>query len=530
MARVPNATQPQINAKATSTPYSRVDANAAAFGALTGQAMGNLGNATAELGETGAKIINDINKENLQRNARYLFNSYSEAQRAALRGDGTEANPGLLNLKGQEAIDALPKFIEHMSKTRAQLMYTADNDIVKDMFDQAAQERDNTALDAATAYVSSQRVAANLAASKVTSWNAINDGAVGWRDPQNVMQNLMIYENEAEARGKMEGLSGEALQGAVKQARAEYYDKVITQAAEENPTMARQMFNKYRAEIGGIYGPVLENKLDAADNQVLVRREREASLAHTNFVRYQEANDGAFTSRALNGQLTLQQIADAAAKQQISGSTARTLEALITKEPTEGPGSRKVYLDFFNRVYDGTVDRQTILDNTELNTKQKQELVKLGNDIYTGGGPLARADVKMALDDIRLSLVGEPGIGGYKADEGARLAAARTRFVEEINMLTNPEITFDKLTEIKKGIISNLQTNPNSPIKGLASLPAPKFFSGSVVGTKDDLKKRSIAGIQSLEAAYAAGTVDVTTYTQESDKLQKYIEQIDRMP
>lgn len=176
MARVPNGAFPKVGATPDAAPYSRVNPTAAAFGALQGQAQQNLGKEISSFGETGMKIIIDINKENLQRNAKYAYNEYSNVVRTEMYGDGTEKNPGLLNLQGQAAIDARAGAMQRMADARVKITDSLTNDTEKDMFSNAANEHDDITMKNALSHVAKERITANDTAANVIMDTAVQDG------------------------------------------------------------------------------------------------------------------------------------------------------------------------------------------------------------------------------------------------------------------------------------------------------------------------------------------------------------------
>lgn len=394
MARVPTGAFPKIGAPTEAAPYSRVNPTAAAFGALTGQAQANLGNAVAELGDVGGKILLDINKENLQRQAKYADNEYSNAVRTALYGDGTDQNRGLMNLQGQEAVSARAGVMQSLAEARARISDSLDNQIAKDMFYGSANERDDVALKNTTIHVAEQRRIANDTASNIRQDSAFQDGALGSADPDTVHQNEIIVQQEATSRAMAKGLDGKAVLDYTKQQVSKYYEAVITNRMETNTDAAKEMLTRYSDRIGGIEASILTKRLEAKERDDLSRAWAMEDHAHTQRVRYQDENFSKLVSDVHFKGAGLLEIQKALDAQKINGQQAENLVAQYQNKVRGGPGDPRRANELKYNILTGRASLKDVALDRGINEAERSDLMTIANTVANNGGVLAMQSVQ----------------------------------------------------------------------------------------------------------------------------------------
>ena len=134
MALVPDNVAPAVQPEATPPPdYMNIPAaTPAAFGGLIGEAAqrtGREGNAAfSELAQTFGERYNKIAADD-------AVNKYGDASDKLMWGDGTPTNPGLYNLKGEDAVRAGPGVLQKLSELRENMKNGLYNETQKLEFD-----------------------------------------------------------------------------------------------------------------------------------------------------------------------------------------------------------------------------------------------------------------------------------------------------------------------------------------------------------------------------------------------------------
>ncbi len=531
MARVPNASFPQIGAKAEVTPYSRVDPTAAAFGAMQGQAQESLGNAVAHLGEQGAAIITDINKENIQRLAKYGHTEYSKVVSNAMYGDGTDTNPGLLNLQGQAAIDARPGVMKQLAEARVQIGSKMDNQIAADLFNGAANETDETATRTSAMHVSQQRIVANETASNLVINQAHDDGALGSADPLTVHKSEIIVQQQAIQQAQAKGLSAEATLDFVKQHVSKYYEDVITNRMETNTKAAEDMLNSVTDRIGGTEASILTKRLEQKKRDDISLGWAVQEHNHTLMLQRQEQNYGNLISAASKGQAGLLDFQKAKDAQAISGPQLESLISFKDRMSKGGPGDPAMANQALIQVYDGQIQLEDISKIPGLNSEQTQHLVTVAASVRANGGINDSFAVKEGKSWLEWIVAAKKDIT-TKLDEkqSARLANADEEYFAKVALLGPGQATPGNIDMIKREVANNhlpdLLADPSTYIANV--LPQNKYWPYRDVANRPEMKIRLAQGFYQLlkdkrsmdPAEFAHQGFLLNQYDQWIDKLQ----------
>lgn len=442
MARVPNGAFPKVGATPDAAPYSRVNPTAAAFGALQGQAQQSFGKELAGLGETGMKIITDINKENIQRNARYADNEYSNIVRSEMYGDGTEQNPGFLNLKGQAAIDARAGVVQRLADARVRIGENLTNPLEQDLFTNSANERDDVVLKNAMLHTSQQRELANETALNVSIDTAMQDGALGSADPETVHQNEIRVQQAAISQANAKGLDEKTTLDYAKGKVSKYYEAVITNRMETNTDAAKEMLTKYGDRIGGLENSVLTKRLEAKERDDLSRKWAVEDHAHTQRLRYQNENFAKMVSDIQfkgAGLLDIQRALDAG---KIDGAQAENLVAHYTQKQKGGPGDehRANELDYMVRT--GRASWAEVMTDKQVNEDQRSKLIATLGTVINNGGVLANQSVQdgQKVIDALVAAKTSP-LDVLDFERAARLTVATTEYQRQVLAIPAEQLT-----------------------------------------------------------------------------------------
>ena len=101
-------------------------ASADAFGAQIARADQEVGRATARAGEElSDRVLQEAIDDNI-REMKEGLNALAIEKHEILNGDGTDQNPGFLNLEGQAAIDGLQDHRDRMTALQDTVYYTSE--------------------------------------------------------------------------------------------------------------------------------------------------------------------------------------------------------------------------------------------------------------------------------------------------------------------------------------------------------------------------------------------------------------------
>lgn len=140
MANLPLDNVPRVTAAgAPANDYQRIDSSPADFGALQGQAEQKTGSQVAQAGDELATVA-------LQRQAQFnqiasddAFNKFQTRANTLTYGDGTPQNPGILNQRGSDALNAAPAARAALDQARQEIYNGMQDPAQQLQFDQASR-------------------------------------------------------------------------------------------------------------------------------------------------------------------------------------------------------------------------------------------------------------------------------------------------------------------------------------------------------------------------------------------------------
>ncbi len=234
-------------------------------------------------------------KEDAEREARDLNVEYANAVRLLQRGDGTDANPGYLNLMGENAVNAREGHLQALEALNKTMLRKVTSPRVGGLVANAFQSRFGTALDNSVKHFGTQREAANEASEDAHQASIANEA------------------NDLLFAGDLDGVAGQAsLAGAQAASFAQQTGKDPALAAEvartailkstterlalTRPGAARAFYDKHRESIAGTERNGIEamlKKADAAAARLALAQKKEARLAAERARKEQERADKA---------------------------------------------------------------------------------------------------------------------------------------------------------------------------------------------------------------------------------------------
>lgn len=255
----------------------------------TAQAAGGVANIAFAFAEKFAR-------EDAEREARDLDTEFSNSLRLLQFGDGTDANPGFLNLKGQAALDSREAHIEALENLQASTLKKTSSDRVRGLLAQTLDSRSRTALDKSAAHFGRQREVANKASFDAHQAAIADDAAVAGAagDAEGFEMQATLAGANAAKRALDTG-ADPAL--ATEAAITKILTREIERRALIDPASAREFFEKHRDDIDGRKHNTIEAKIISAERQALkdldkADREAEKVLREAQDVRAAELTDG----------------------------------------------------------------------------------------------------------------------------------------------------------------------------------------------------------------------------------------------
>lgn len=256
-------TQPSVESRPIGTPYqSAQGATLDVFGG--GQAEGLI-RAGARIGQGADQLADIAVKQQLEDNERAskdMDNQLSERIRLLTLGDGTEQNPGYYSKTGVDAVDGFQPTSEALKKARDEILETAPNDRVRDIFRIASDGRLNSELGKMTAFQSDGRRTALDTTSKTRQNEAAQNAAAYWNDPAVIAKSLAIQQGEVMTQARLNGWSEEVIASQMERATTMTYRSQILAAMKVDPDAAQEIYDKVKGSVDGDVRVELEGMLE----------------------------------------------------------------------------------------------------------------------------------------------------------------------------------------------------------------------------------------------------------------------------
>src|SRR5882672_6835688 len=120
MATVPTVTQRSVLPSGGNLPYGNPNEGYASN--YTNKALIGLGNQISQATDEFTTAMDKLQAEDDKREFRKLDTEYSAYVRTITYGDGTAANPGFMNQRGENAISAYPNAQKALQKKQDDLL------------------------------------------------------------------------------------------------------------------------------------------------------------------------------------------------------------------------------------------------------------------------------------------------------------------------------------------------------------------------------------------------------------------------
>lgn len=177
--------------------------------AKTAEAVYGLGRATAGAFNEYGAMVEKIQLEDDDNEAKKLDMEVADYLRIVEHGDGTEANPGYGNLQGEAAVSAYKPTQDAVTKQIKAIRDKASNNRVRDLFDETTGQRALNFQANITDHMVGQRKVsqANTTAARLSQ--AVNDAGANYGNDKMIQQSLQIGLGELMQQGIREGWTQE---------------------------------------------------------------------------------------------------------------------------------------------------------------------------------------------------------------------------------------------------------------------------------------------------------------------------------
>jgi len=239
--------------------------------ASVGQGLTALGSGFQNLSDTTEKIALKVAVEDNERRAKELDVDFNKRRRAILYGD--EENPGYYGRKGSEAVDSFGGVQDQLKKAREEVSGLAKNERIKRIFDKSSLTKTDSDLETMSAFVTRERVSANLIASQARTQEAIEDSTLAYNDKNVIDRSTAIVRSEVFAQSKIQGWKPETIKTELGKALTVMYTNMIKGALNRQDVQgAVDILDKYRGQMDA---PV------AAEMEALISKPKLIAQAQT---------------------------------------------------------------------------------------------------------------------------------------------------------------------------------------------------------------------------------------------------------
>lgn len=528
MAMVPRATNQNIGGGAQSYVSSNAPANA--FGATTAEGLKDLGRGFSQLGEG----FEQLRQQNIQREAKNLYNQYSAEKRRILYGDGTPKNQGFYGNKGENALAAAPSLEKQLQELRSSMLKNVSSSGAREAFTNAAAASDEADMDGVRRYTIGQRDVAMDATDNATIEEAMSRAASGWADNAVVDQASFTIGSTVADMASRKGLSTEAMQQAVRSAHSSMFDKVIQAAAQTDTKRARELYDKVESGIDGVTKTSILAKLEAKEKQDLSDRYAAETHQYQLTQRFQGENFDKLAAGVAANTTTQDQIVAAMGAGRISGQHGQNLLSFIqtNKERLEKGGDLGEYNSVRLKILMGDATIQEAMTNPLIDKQMVSSLMNDWSSVQAQGPVFLRKDIKDAQEEVKSSAGGQKDMFGEftAVEDRARAALAIEQFNAQVRGLTDAERTPQRIMEIRDAMIQAYKAKALSVDFSINRRPLTPYLNRSV-GKQDRLTWQT-----NMEAAKLRlnmdkddGTISEDEWKRQAIILRGYQEDIDRM-
>jgi hypothetical protein len=471
--------------------------------------------------------LDEVQLADDKRAAKDQLTEYSASLRTLLHGDGTDANPGYYNLKGDDAVNGRTQLEGSILKMRQDYLGKAKNKRSGMFFNDASITLTAPELENVSIHAGREKKVAETASSLAAMNEAISRFSAN-PSPDSADMNGLIVQQEALAQADAAGIRDPKTRDALaRTALSKMYQEGISTALQRDVDAGQAMYLQYRDKIDGQDQSAIENDIHVA------QRARQAEIEHKAVMgrlAAEQADKAAFDEwvTKLGTPGANVSIPEIASDRRMDGRSKLTLYGVIEandKGDTPAGISRATTANLYAQMLpnsDGTpseiteadIIRTYIRPDHPLNRTDFEWLLKAHTDMRTVDGQKLSTEKKKFFDSVAPSII-KYTPAGIADKNGAANFYGYQQYVE------------DKLAEARK--------NKEDPYE-LLRAGSPKFLGapeviGQFQGSAQDVVRQqsnSLSGkttpldkvppiyktVDDVGAAYRTGKVTKEAYIE----------------
>ena len=242
MPTVPTLTGPQVESRPLAPRFQDASgATAQNFGVGLGAGMDQAGRRISRAGDELGQLALQIQAEDNERELKKAEVTYRTQLLTLGHGDGTEANRGLYDDRGEVAIGKHKQGREAILAARKGVLDNIQNTRVKQIFGEISAMDELRELKTYDHFVGQQRrVAADTVAQSRIDL-AKNSAALRWNDPMEMKRSLEVITNETRAWAQRNGMGEDVLKNELAKEQGSLVSNVIKSASVSNLAMAKKI-------------------------------------------------------------------------------------------------------------------------------------------------------------------------------------------------------------------------------------------------------------------------------------------------
>lgn len=365
-------------------PAGNVSTNAVQF-----RRLNEVDTGVAELGQSiqgaGQQALNVAIQEREEVNmdvAEEARVRYESAWLETLHGEG-----GYLSQSGKNAYDGKETVLQTMEGKRKEILKDLNPEQAR-LFGEVVDRIDLGNRRTVYRHAEDGRKAHSMGIQQSSIENAVESGALNYRDPKLVAQNLAVLRDSTITLGEMEGVDASVLEERLQTATSKYYSAVVGRAIEQDPVAGEQLLDKY-----GKYMEVADLDQAKANLEGYKRDQQSMDLANT----WMTAN------------LTITDARAQAEKIQDPDLRKQAMDEFKVRKAEKEAETDKGRLDLFNRYSSEIENPDSDVTYFQIPRKerdfmthgQRQALKALEQQRISGKGVQEMPfDLRMELDDL----------------------------------------------------------------------------------------------------------------------------------
>lgn len=396
-----------------------------------------------------------------QKEAKDWLNQLIKSKTDLMYGDGTDTNPGYMNMQGDTAVKSAKATSEQLDKMRTDFLGKASNKQVAKMFDLSSTELITPDHEDILKHASKEHLVALDTTDNATVAAAYDLLAANPTDPRTEQNATALIMGSINAKLDRAGITdktarGQALIEGVSGAKA----AAVQAALVRDPKAGAALYAKWKDQIQGSDQAKLEQSIVQAEDREMRKQEHQMYLAEHQANLYKSQEEDRLADKYLKHTLTIDDIYNSGA----DGSAKITMaNALLTrdKEGQQIRGNADMFIDAFKRIGLPANDPNAITSRTQyiglmgrdgLNDEQISKLDTEFTKAHKEGDDQLKSLKDQWLKAARQELSGENELLGLKDPKGQRAMGSALSWMIS---------TYDKLH--KKGLSDLEIFDPNSP-------------------------------------------------------------------